>query len=299
MPLWFGHENKPRLFYVSSFPWMITTTNKTLSRSIQFKRIDTTPLWFRVPIYSEIFTTKSAWEYEWAPCCFLEGCFLYLWFLSVYRFGHQASWNTHECNAPGEGNHRGIGAWTILRNINPWGFHAMGNSLGLPPTQDASGKWRFSSGSPIKNIIFLVVTVTGRGVHPRNSSKNHPQKHPDWNLKKGPKRRRKNIDPKALNSFQVPAASFPGYLFRTCKKGNNKTHHAIGLTSLRIRPFRENNKKQSGDKKRQTNLYFTTLIFAVQTGLSRLLMAPNCCLAWFFFNFQEGQKNQTAILGQI
>ena len=36
--------------------------------------------------------------------------------------------------------------------------------LGLPPTQDASHKWRFRLGFPIKNVIILVVTVTGWGV---------------------------------------------------------------------------------------------------------------------------------------
>ena len=47
------------------------------------------------------------------------------------------------------------------------------DTLGLPPTQDASGKWRFTGipGFPIKNVIFLVVTVTGRGVDPRDTHK--------------------------------------------------------------------------------------------------------------------------------
>ncbi len=36
--------------------------------------------------------------------------------------------------------------------------------LDLPPTQDASGKWRFWLGFPTKNVIILVVTVTGWGV---------------------------------------------------------------------------------------------------------------------------------------
>ncbi len=35
--------------------------------------------------------------------------------------------------------------------------------LGCPPSQDSSGKWRFSWGFPTKNWIFLVVTVTGKG----------------------------------------------------------------------------------------------------------------------------------------
>ena len=38
--------------------------------------------------------------------------------------------------------------------------------LGCPPSQDACGKWRFRLGSPIKNVIRLVVTVTGRGDNP-------------------------------------------------------------------------------------------------------------------------------------
>ena len=38
--------------------------------------------------------------------------------------------------------------------------------LGCPPSPDASGKWRFSSGFPTKNGIILVVTVTVRGPHP-------------------------------------------------------------------------------------------------------------------------------------
>ncbi len=43
--------------------------------------------------------------------------------------------------------------------------------LGSPPSQDArdaSGKWRFRLGSPIlKNIVILVVTVTGQGGQPK------------------------------------------------------------------------------------------------------------------------------------
>ena len=39
-----------------------------------------------------------------------------------------------------------------------------GYNLDLPPTQDSSGKWRFSLGFPTKNVIILVVTVTGWGV---------------------------------------------------------------------------------------------------------------------------------------
>ena len=34
------------------------------------------------------------------------------------------------------------------------------------PPPSNSGKWRCSSGSPTKNVIILVVTVTGRGPHP-------------------------------------------------------------------------------------------------------------------------------------
>ncbi len=40
----------------------------------------------------------------------------------------------------------------------------MADKLDLPPTQDASHKWRFSLGFPTKNVIILVVTVTGWGV---------------------------------------------------------------------------------------------------------------------------------------
>ena len=36
-------------------------------------------------------------------------------------------------------------------------------SLGCPLSQDSCGKWRFRLGSPAKNVIILVVTVTGRG----------------------------------------------------------------------------------------------------------------------------------------
>ena len=36
--------------------------------------------------------------------------------------------------------------------------------LDLPPTQDSSGKWRFRLGFPTKNVMILVVTVTGWGV---------------------------------------------------------------------------------------------------------------------------------------
>ena len=35
-----------------------------------------------------------------------------------------------------------------------------------PPSQDASGKWRFRLESPTRNVIILVVTVTGRRPHP-------------------------------------------------------------------------------------------------------------------------------------
>ena len=46
------------------------------------------------------------------------------------------------------------------------------HSLDLPPTQDASGKWRFCSGFPTKNVIILVVTVTGWGVDLTHSKRN-------------------------------------------------------------------------------------------------------------------------------
>ena len=43
-------------------------------------------------------------------------------------------------------------------------------NLGCPPSQDASGKWRFRLGSRTKNVmscnVILVVTVTGRGDNP-------------------------------------------------------------------------------------------------------------------------------------
>ena len=38
--------------------------------------------------------------------------------------------------------------------------------LDCPPSQDACGKWKFGMGSPTKNAIILVVTVTGRGDNP-------------------------------------------------------------------------------------------------------------------------------------
>ncbi len=38
-------------------------------------------------------------------------------------------------------------------------------TLGVAPSQDASGKWRFV-GIPYWNVIILVVTVTGKGPHP-------------------------------------------------------------------------------------------------------------------------------------
>ena len=41
--------------------------------------------------------------------------------------------------------------------------------LDLPPTQDASGKYRFSLGSPTKNVTILVVTVTGWGGRSKSS----------------------------------------------------------------------------------------------------------------------------------
>ena len=39
-------------------------------------------------------------------------------------------------------------------------------TLGCPPSQDAWGKWMFRLGSPTKNVIILVVIVTGRGDNP-------------------------------------------------------------------------------------------------------------------------------------
>ena len=39
--------------------------------------------------------------------------------------------------------------------------------LGCPPSQDACGKWRFRLGFPTKNVIILVVTLTGRGDNPK------------------------------------------------------------------------------------------------------------------------------------
>ncbi len=42
-----------------------------------------------------------------------------------------------------------------------------GFTLGVAPSQDASGKWRSRLESPTKYEIFLVVTVTGKGPHPR------------------------------------------------------------------------------------------------------------------------------------
>ena len=46
------------------------------------------------------------------------------------------------------------------------------NTLGCPPSQDASGKWRFRLGSPTKNITIFVVTLTGQGDNPINTPKN-------------------------------------------------------------------------------------------------------------------------------
>ena len=50
-----------------------------------------------------------------------------------------------------------------------WGYDpiSMKCVLGCPHSQDASGKWRFRLGSPTKNIIILVVTVTGQGDNPK------------------------------------------------------------------------------------------------------------------------------------
>ena len=41
------------------------------------------------------------------------------------------------------------------------------------PPPSNSGKWRFRVGFPTKNVIILVVTVTGRGPHPRYATKKH------------------------------------------------------------------------------------------------------------------------------
>ena len=45
-----------------------------------------------------------------------------------------------------------------------WNFPMICNWLGLPPTQDASHKWRFRLGFPTKNGRILVVTATAWGV---------------------------------------------------------------------------------------------------------------------------------------
>ncbi len=55
------------------------------------------------------------------------------------------------------------GLYIYLDLVNAYGNLVGRYTLGCPPSQDSSGKWRFSSGSPTKNIIILVVTVTGHG----------------------------------------------------------------------------------------------------------------------------------------
>ncbi len=56
--------------------------------------------------------------------------------------------------------------WCNLFLANPQNAYG----LGCPPSQDASGKWRFSSGFPTKHETILVVTITGKGDNPSYGS---------------------------------------------------------------------------------------------------------------------------------
>ena len=42
------------------------------------------------------------------------------------------------------------------------------DNLGVAPATNTA-KWRFSAGSPTKNVIILIVTVTERGPHPNEN----------------------------------------------------------------------------------------------------------------------------------
>ena len=61
--------------------------------------------------------------------------------------------------------------WRKCRGKSQRVFHlVVCYDLSCPPSQYASGKWRFRSGSPTKDIIMLAVTVTGHGDNPSYGS---------------------------------------------------------------------------------------------------------------------------------
>ena len=56
-----------------------------------------------------------------------------------------------------------IDRWIQFKNLQKGRERNFQWNFDVAPSQDASGKWRFSSGFPIENVIILVVTATGRG----------------------------------------------------------------------------------------------------------------------------------------
>ena len=106
---------------------------------------------------------------------------------AIYWVGsHDPKEKTHHGSTSWGGSHREAPKLGHLpRNIDlvvlqqkPWKFSMPWCTihwyqLDLPPTQDASGKWRFRLGFPTKNVITLVVTVTGWGVDLRYQQKQH------------------------------------------------------------------------------------------------------------------------------
>ncbi len=61
-----------------------------------------------------------------------------------------------------------IDRWIQFKNLQKGRERNFQWNFDVAPSQDASGKWRFSSGFPIENVIILGGTATGRGPQPNH-----------------------------------------------------------------------------------------------------------------------------------
>ena len=103
-----------------------------------------------------------SWEFFF--CFFFGNLADGLFFLGIFvkrpscfepiQISHQ--WDVQKNIFVAEAN--SMGGRQHFQVLDIWIWPYVYSNLGCPPSQDASGKWRFRLGSPTKNVIVLVVT---------------------------------------------------------------------------------------------------------------------------------------------